>query len=93
LVILRVKIEERLHKLAEHYKIETNVPLYKLIAILSDKRVLTASMSNGLLDLVHVGNQAAHGAQVDPKVAAWVNENGIKILHLLDDILRESNAA
>jgi hypothetical protein len=86
LVGLRIAIEETVIAISENLGMETNkVPLYRLLNELQARKVLTPSTLNGLLELIALGNQAAHGARVSNEAADWVLDVGPAILSSLEN--------
>jgi hypothetical protein len=85
LVGLRIEIEKRLRLLSNSDQ-EDQQPLTRLIRALQQEGVLDINIATGLNELIRLGNSAAHGAVVEPDVAAWANTRG-------DDILRRLDAA
>lgn len=84
LVGLRIEIEKRLRALAELVGIPKSRPLTQLASDLRNRNVLNAKSAEGLLDLVSLGNRAAHGVDVTAEAASWSVEAGPQILALLD---------
>ncbi len=89
LVALRIQIEERLRALAERFELPLNRPLAQLVRMLRDREILEREAAAGLQDLIAAGNNAAHGAKVEPAAASWAREYGPVILHALDAVLHE----
>jgi len=90
LVALRVEIEKRLRELAKLAKIENfRMSLSKLLRELQRKEILTSSVFSGLQEIIMAGNQAAHGAKVEPTIADWAFTYGPKILAALDEIIQK----
>lgn len=89
LVAFRIEIEKRLRLLAELENISPHMPVTKILHSLQDKEVLRQSVFSGLQEIVMAGNQAAHGARVEPAIADWVVSFGPHILGALDDILED----
>ena len=89
LVGLRIEIERRLRKLAEHVAIDHRQPLPRLLRRLQREGTLTISVASGIQDLVAFGNRAAHGAAVDPEAASWATDVGPQVLKVLDERLAE----
>jgi hypothetical protein len=87
LVGLRIEIERRLQSLAVQHGIDTGGSVMNLFEELRDQGVLDASAVRGFRRLVTAGNEAAHGATVEPAAAAWALEVGPRILAVLDDKL------
>jgi hypothetical protein len=87
LVGFRIEIERRIVRLAELFGIGTErVGLQRLVRELVNRGVLSASAASGLVELIALGNQAAHGADVTPEAAEWVLDIGPSILMQLEDI-------
>lgn len=51
---------------------------------LRNQGVLNGTSMSGLQEIVMAGNQAAHGARVEPAVAEWAFDYGPRILAALD---------
>jgi hypothetical protein len=49
-----------------------------------NKGIISGSNMSGLQELIYAGNQAAHGAKVEPEVASWAVDIGPRILSSLD---------
>jgi len=89
LVAFRIEIEKRIRQIAESYQIRSyRTSLGKLIRELQNRQILPSEVSAGLMDLVAIGNRAAHGAEVDPSAADWVLDFGASIILELDNILK-----
>lgn len=89
LVGLRIEIETRLRELANAYDICGNPPLSRTLQDLRSRNVFTREIENALGQLIHAGNQAAHGARVDRDAAFWAIDSGPEILAALDRIIEE----
>lgn len=87
LVGLRIEIERRLQSLAAQHGIETGGSLVDVFEELRDQGVLDAAAVRGFRRLVTAGNEAAHGATVEPAAAAWALDAGPRILAVLDEKL------
>jgi hypothetical protein len=87
LVGLRIEIEKRLRALAEKAGVPKSRPLTQLARDLVDHGVLSSRSVGGLLDLIGLGNQAAHGVEVAEDAAISAVEYGPKILKTLDSKL------
>jgi hypothetical protein len=88
LVGLRIEIELRVREIAERHDIFTKRrSLGYLIRELKRREILPSTVAYGLDELVIAGNQAAHGARVEPKVAQWAISTGPEILAALDELL------
>ena len=92
LVGLRIEIEKRVRKLAETADIPASQPLSVLLRQLQQNEVLNRSVFSGLQEIVMAGNQAAHGARVEPGLSDWAFSNGNAVLSALDSILRDRNS-
>lgn len=90
---LRIEIEKRLARLAEAHGLnEGRRPLGvgQLLRLLTQAEVLTNEERSILADMVHMLNSAVHGADVDPRAAAWAIEIGPRLLTSLDERVREA---
>lgn len=88
LVGLRIEIEKRLSQIANNLGLSTvhrsaNALLHDLIAHDSIDR----EIASGLSDLIALGNQAAHGAEVSSGAANWAIEAGPLVLGVLDNMV------
>ena len=89
LVAFRIEIEKRIREIAESCQIGTNsAPIGKLIRELQNSQILPYDVSTGLMELVALGNRAAHGVEVEPNAADWVLDIGSSIILQLDNILK-----
>lgn len=89
LVGLRIEIEKRLRGLASRYQLAETRSLMRIFEELRKQGILNDSSVSGLQELVMAGNQAAHGADVDPRAAAWAIDYGPQVLATLDAKLKE----
>jgi hypothetical protein len=87
LVGLRIEIEKRLRALAERYNLMDERSVMRLFHRLRERGILNDASISGLQELVMAGNSAAHGAKVEPSVAAWAVDYGPQILAALDSKL------
>lgn len=85
LVALRIEIERRVRQLAAKYNIQEKQPLGRLVRQLREIEVLNDSSVSGLQELIIAGNDAAHGARVEPRVANWAFDYGPDILAALNE--------
>jgi hypothetical protein len=93
LVGLRIELEKRLRDLARRSGIseaDRLTPLRRLLDLLRNQGVLGQREAAALADLIASGNNAAHGANVEPSVSAWAFEVGPSILSYLDRKLNEN---
>lgn len=89
LVAFRIEIEKRIRQIAENYQIRSHrTSLGELIRELQNRLILPSEVSAGLMDLVAIGNRAAHGAEVEHSAADWVLDFGASIILELDNILK-----
>jgi hypothetical protein len=84
LVGLRIEIERRIRQLADRFQLPPGIPLRRMLDDLRRAGVLNDSSISGLEELVRAGNQAAHGAKVDPAAASWAIDYGPRVLAALD---------
>lgn len=84
LVYLRIEIEKRLRTLARKANLNSTGPLSRIFRDLQEHRVVNDVVFSGLQELIMAGNQAAHGAEVEPSVADSILEYGPRIIHALD---------
>ena len=93
LVAFRIEIEKRIRKITENCEIRSQgTSLGKLIRELQNKQILPPQVSAGLMDLVALGNRAAHGAEVEPHAADWVLDFGASIILELDNIIKNKRS-
>lgn len=72
LVGLRIEIEKVLVELAEAAGMATERRgVGALLSELSRRGLIPDTAASGLIELIDLGNQAAHGATVSPNAAAW----------------------
>ncbi len=84
LVYLRIEIEKRLRILAGKANLNSRGPMPRLFRDLQKGGVVNDVVFSGLQELIMAGNQAAHGAEVEPSVADSILEYGPRIIHALD---------
>lgn len=90
LVAIRIEIERRMRMLAQGRGLNSRQPLIRLIRDLRQREVLTHEVLGGLDEIIQAGNQAAHGAMVEPTVAGWAISYGPSILAALDELVDNS---
>ncbi len=83
LVGFRIEIEKRIRLLAQKYKLSEQKSLSRIIKQLQNKNVLSKALAAGLLELVMLGNHAAHGARVSDDAADWVLKTGPSVVEIL----------
>jgi hypothetical protein len=84
LVELRIEIEKRLRAIAEAAGIARGLPLQHVTVMLQQTEVLPPAVASGLRDLIELGNQAAHGADVSRAAARFAKYRGPEVLAILD---------
>lgn len=90
IVGLRIEIEKRILELADKYQIKRQRSLSRMSNELRVREILDADEMYGLQELIHAGNQAAHGARVESKVADWAIKYGPIVLGILDRKISEA---
>ena len=94
LVAFRIELERRLVQLAQKYQIDAQRRgVGQLLRELQKREAIPDSVASGLNDLVALGNQAAHGAQVSEEAARWMLDVGPNVLGVLDDLIADSGAS
>ncbi len=91
LVGLRIEIEKRLRALAAKYQIKEQRSIMRMFDELRQLEILNSSAISGLQELIMAGNQAAHGAKVEPNAAQWAFDYGPAVLAALDEKLNTKN--
>ena len=88
LVGLRIEIERRLARLAADLGLPaTRRSAGALLRDLITQERIDRETASGLNDLIALGNQAAHGAEVTANAAAWALDDGPLVLELLDSLI------
>lgn len=90
LVYLRIEIEKRLRRLAEAFDIKEKMPLLQLFREIRKQQAIDTSGFGGLEEVVMAGNNAAHGASVDPALANWAMDYGPQIIAYLDSTIDDA---
>jgi len=81
LVDLRIKIEQSLRVLANKHGVEEhNQGVQRLLTELTRRGIVEKDKASSLILLIRAGNEAAHGAKVDPAIARWAGEWGPAIV-------------
>ncbi len=89
LVGFRIELERRLAALAQRRGIETQRrSAGQLLRELRLREAIPGSIASGLSELLALGNQAAHGAEVSTDAARWMLEVGPTVLAILDDTIQ-----
>jgi hypothetical protein len=87
-VEFRIQIETRIRRIAKAKEVpDDRAPLGRLIRALISMDVIDSPTGSGILELVALGNQAAHSVGVSSNAANWVLDVGPEILAQLDTIL------
>lgn len=87
LVDLRIKIERSLRALAKKRGLEENKPaLYNLLTELIKRRLIPGETADALRRLIRAGNDAAHGAKVDPAITEWARDWGPTIVEAVQGL-------
>lgn len=93
LVGFRIEIEKRIVRLAQFFDLKTErVGLNRLVRELTKREIISSDAGSGLTELIALGNQAAHGADVTREAAEWVLDVGPSILTQLEDIQQPENS-
>ena len=67
-------------------------PLTRIVEELVHREVLDPQYAQGLLSLIRLGNQAAHGAKIEPGAAQYAQDLAPGILASLDRKIPELKA-
>ncbi len=83
---LRIEIEKRLRLIASRRNIEVDkrTSIVRLLAVLSDRKIISSEERSVLADLNGLLNEAVHGANVNSSAALWAMDVGPKLLKSLD---------
>jgi len=65
--------------------------LQKLVNILGDQNILNRDAAQGIIELITLGNKAAHGASVEPGAAALILDTSTSLLRQLDRTIQENS--
>ena len=90
---LRIEIEKRLVLLTETHNLNAGrrpLGVGQLLRLLVQAEVLTNEERSILADMVNLLNSAVHGAEVDPRAAAWAIDVGPRLLTSLDERIDEA---
>jgi hypothetical protein len=80
LIQLRLEIEKRLRNLAHMKGLPDTASIHLLVRALVNKGILSGETAAGLMEIIHYGNKAAHGAKVELEAATWARAWGPKII-------------
>jgi len=81
---LRIEIEKELMKLASRHGIcAERKSIMQITNELSEQNVFGVGAYLAIGDLVHLLNNAVHGAKVEPKSVAWAISSGAQLLESL----------
>jgi hypothetical protein len=93
LVGFRIEVEKRLRDLAAARQIsDDKMPLQRLLREMIDRRFIPPEIASGIMELIALGNRAAHGVTVSPDAAAWLLDVGPDVLLRLDSLLQTPSA-
>lgn len=84
---LRIEIEKSIRKIADAHGIPSHGPLTTLLGTLGAEGLLAATMVDGLRTLIRIGNEAVHGATVDPEAAEWAILHSQQIIRSLSRVV------
>lgn len=89
---LRIEIEKRLSSLAEIHGLKSRgaMSVGQSLRALAQAEVLSNEERSILVDMVNMLNSAVHGAEVDPRAAAWAIDVGPRLLTSLDERISEA---
>ena len=94
LVGFRIEVEKRVRELAWVHGLDHNrAPLQGLILGLTNRGVIPPEKGSGLMELIALGNRAAHGAAVTADAGSWVLDVGPSILLQLDTLIADGRSA
>jgi len=89
LVGFRIELERRLNALAAKHDLVTHhKSAGQLLRVLQAKNLIPSKMASGFADLLALGNQAAHGAEVSANAARWVLDTAPEVLSELDRLIQ-----
>ncbi len=89
LVGFRIEVEKRIRELARANGLGNDRDtLQRLIRDLTNRGVILPDAGSGLIEMIALGNRAAHGAEVSAEAAAWVLDVGPSILLQLDTLAK-----
>ena len=91
---LRIEIEKRLSLLTEAHSLNAGrrpLGVGQLLRLLAQAEVLTNEERSILADMVNLLNSAVHGAEIDPRAAAWAIDVGPRLLASLDERVKEAS--
>ena len=88
LVGLRIELERRLNRLASALGLQaTRRSAGALLRELVSREAIDRETAAGLGDLIALGNQAAHGAEVSLNAASWALDAAPLVLEVLDGLV------
>jgi hypothetical protein len=89
---LRIEIEKRLRELASLHEVRTTRGVRGLLDDLRSAGVISRDEHGVLADLVGLGNNAAHGAEVPPGAVVWATDVGPQLLAALDEKIADGKS-
>jgi hypothetical protein len=94
LVGFRIEVEKRIRELARAQGLaDDRDSLQRLIQALTKRNVIPPDAGSGLMELVALGNRAAHGAAVSADAGSWLLDVGPSILLKLDTLIADGGVA
>ncbi len=81
LVAVRIEIEKTLREV--YGETDRPIPLSRMVRELTQEKGLSPNIAEGLMELIKIGNKAAHGVDVTDGAAEWVIDVAPKLLSQL----------
>jgi hypothetical protein len=89
----RIEVEKRIRELARmHGLADERDSIQRLIQALTKRNVIQPEAGSGLMELVALGNRAAHGAAVSSDAGSWLLDVGPSILLQLDNLIDNNSS-
>lgn len=85
---IRAEIERQLRRIAMNHNVDvgaTRTVAY-ILKDLENQHVLPEGTSEGLRDLIKIGNQVAHGSELPPGSSTYLADMGPRVLTILNSI-------
>lgn len=89
LVAIRIEIEKNLR--GAFGQSDRPIPLSRMVNELARRGQLPSQIAGGLMELVQIGNEAAHGVTVSNEAADWVLSEAPNLLSRLKEELRRDS--
>lgn len=90
LISFRAELERMLRALAEKAELDPDQPIPQLLDQLVEKGLLKREGVEGLLELLEIGNKAAHGTPVSAGSVDPIRTQGRALLEGLDEVIRNA---